>query len=636
MRHIFLACLATAAIVIPVAAFAQSSVVQPLAVEGMPPPKEKPYVVQVPSTDGFVHIRLSPDLGDDLPAVKAKLEQIPGVRIGDPTDYELTTIRDFPQTLIAVDQHQTMWDQGFDQELLDEHPYDFESHPRTVILGNLSLGDYVQPLRELVARTAAAKMLIALGQRGKSGELETCVVPTDEAEEPVKSKGPNCHSGAYRAGKNEDDASPDDAGYYTSKVVVRNHSDRPQHAALFLIDPAFGTHRLDFTGHRELAQIAPGASAETDTLSSLPNGDMLRGNFRVVTIWSEQPFDPAAIPTSFSAPAFSTSFAEYQNDVPSIGALGGGAPVLPGMAAFIAQFYSTVPYSADDIRNDVDKVQTRGAREAAHRCGASLIAPNLALTAAHCVAKFPFTGDGSKLVLSRRRIRIDSPHLGTDGTTYAISGVAVPAEYDPYCGGDRPENKPRDCPIARAESHDIALLLLRPDRGTDPKRVHVVSIAPGTPRPGTPLRTYGWGFTGVEAPGQADANVDENGVVQRSMADLQYGNLEVLDPAVCAKRMQAAIPGRTICTVPRKGTGHNVFTCVGDSGGPLVRINGKREELVGLTSFSKGCGYKDVPDVFTDATKYRTWIDAARRQLKAATVVRVPFTETTTSASARR
>jgi hypothetical protein len=635
MRHIVLACLAAAAS-IPSVAFAQSSNVQPLVVAGMPEPKEKPYVVQVPSTDGFVHIRLSPDLGDDLPAVKAQLERIPGVRIGDPTDYELTTIRDFPQTLIAVDQHQTMWDQGFDEELLDEHPYDFESHPRTVILGNLSLGDYVQPLRDLVAKTAPAKALIALGQHGKSGEIETCMLPVGAfgpSPEPVLL---NCHSGAYRAGRTEDDESADDVAYSASKVFVRNHSDRPQYAALFLIDPAFGTHRLDFTGHRALAQIAPGASAETDTLSSLPDGDLLRGNFSIVTIWSEQPFDPAAIPSSFSGPAFSASFAEYQNAVPAIGALGGGAPALPGMAAFIAQFYSTVPYSADDIRNDVDKVQTRGVREAAHRCGASLIAPNLALTAAHCVAKYPFTGDGSKLVLIRRRIRIDSPHLGTDGTTYAISGVAVPTEYDPYCGGDRPETKPRNCPIAKAEAYDIALLLLEPDRGTDPKKVHVVSIARAAPQPGAPLRTYGWGFTGIEAPGQADANVDENGVVQRSMADLQYGNLEVLDTKLCAQRMQTAIPDRTICTVPRKGTGHNVFTCVGDSGGPLVRINGKREELVGLTSFSKGCGYKDFPDVFTDATKYRGWIDVARKQLKADAVIRVPFTQDAASATSRR
>ena len=93
-----------------------------------------------------------------------------------------------------------------------------------------------------------------------------------------------------------------------------------------------------------------------------------------------------------------------------------------------------------------------------------------------------------------------------------------------------------------------------------------------------------------------------------------------------------------VCAVARRGARHNVFTCRGDSGGPLVRMTGKREELIGVTSWSMGCGYKDFPSVFTDVTKYRAWIQAARRQLAPGSAIRVPLPGTTAPAetAARR
>ena len=178
------------------------------------------FVMQTPSIDGFVHIRLSPDLGDDLPALKAQLEQMPGVRVGDPADYELTNLRDFPETLLAVDQHQgeADFEQGFvGQELLEEHPYDLEDHPRTIILGNLVLGDYAEALRELVARTAAAKTLIALGQRGAKDEIETCVKSADPETGDAR-VSVQCHPGRYREPKTDMAPRPT-----TSHIMARKY-----------------------------------------------------------------------------------------------------------------------------------------------------------------------------------------------------------------------------------------------------------------------------------------------------------------------------------------------------------------------------------------------------------------------------
>ena len=276
---------------VPGAAAAQSDAVSPqVAVV-------EQFVMQTPSTDGFVHIRLSPDLGDDLPALKAQLEQMPGVRVGNPADYELTNVRDFPKTLLAVDQHQAEadWVQGFmGQELLEEHPYDFEDHPRTIVLGNLVVGDYMRErCAELVARTAAAKTLIALGQRGAKDEIETCVKSTDPYA-PDARVSVQCHPGPYREPETDLASSPDDIAYDGSKILVQNRSDRPRYVIVFLIDPAFGTHRLDFAAQAKFAQLAPGASAEALSLSTDENA--LAGRYRLVTIWSDQPFDPDATP----------------------------------------------------------------------------------------------------------------------------------------------------------------------------------------------------------------------------------------------------------------------------------------------------------------------------------------------------
>ena len=154
--------------------------------------------MQVPSTDGFVHIRLNLDLGDGLEAVKAQLEQIPNARIADPADYELTTLRDFPQTLLAVDQHQAEmdWEKGYlEQELLEEHPYDLRitsahNHPRKPAVQGLCGFP-----RETIAKAAVAKMLMALGRSGAEGDIEICVEPMVELAAAGEPPPTQCHSG---------------------------------------------------------------------------------------------------------------------------------------------------------------------------------------------------------------------------------------------------------------------------------------------------------------------------------------------------------------------------------------------------------------------------------------------------------
>ena len=48
-----------------------------------------------------------------------------------------------------------------------------------------------------------------------------------------------------------------------------------------------------------------------------------------------------------------------------------------------------------------------------------------------------------------------------------------------------------------------------------------------------------------------------------------------------------------------------------------------RDELVGLTSWSIGCGAKDTPSVYTDVAYFSAWVDAARKAIKPDAVIRI-------------
>ena len=611
------------------------AVVATPAVAQTPPPAPVRQEVLTPSR--VINVRLNPDLGKALPAVRAALAGLP-VQVAEPADYELTTKRAFPQTLIAVDAREAEddWDTNFDPPDGGPRP-----EPRTFELGNLVLGDFRGSLQELISRAVRARSLLAMQSAGDTG-IESCLGWAGFGNSD-QLQAPDCHP--TDPPRDETDS---DFGQFVAGVT--NHSKAPRYVALLTVEPWLGVQRVDLAGGDSAKPLAPGASARS-AIVDLLNARSER--VYVVTISSDRPIDISAfvqpsfdaatavactegtvdcfVPAAAGDASWSVSVTGHRvyRDTPA--AMGGGLSVLAGMAPWMAEFYSTVPYTKGEIAADTklppaksEFLAKRSEEEREHRCGASVIAANLVVTAAHCVAKGKYAGDGMAKVMDERRIRVGSLQLGKEGTTYAIAGVAVPSSYLP----DRQDN-------------DIALLLIKPDRDTEPMDVRAITVGRAPIGGDTTLAGLGWGYTGV-VPAQANPLFNEARELQHNPEQLQFGMMDTLDQGKCKQTLGQKYSASMLCMVaPHSGRSsradHNVFSCRGDSGGPLVRKFGqKRDELVGVTSWSMGCGFKGFPSVYTDVTKFSRWIAVARKQLKDGAAITVDDPAAPVRQTARR
>ncbi|XP_030582999.1 duodenase-1-like isoform X2 [Archocentrus centrarchus] len=112
----------------------------------------------------------------------------------------------------------------------------------------------------------------------------------------------------------------------------------------------------------------------------------------------------------------------------------------------------------------------------------------------------------------------------------------------------------------------------------------------------------------------AEINLKENEICQvagwgktrtggETVDQLREVDVSVINPQVCREQWPG-LPANVICA---GGYGTNKGFCQGDSGDPLV-YNGL---VVGVASFNKNynCTYPDVPNIYTDISKYLPWIN---------------------------
>ncbi|GLW58035.1 serine protease [Kitasatospora phosalacinea] len=193
-------------------------------------------------------------------------------------------------------------------------------------------------------------------------------------------------------------------------------------------------------------------------------------------------------------------------------------------------------------------------------CGATLIKPGWAVTAAHCV------GDG----LGGRGLSIYAGSSSTthDGKSFSASKIVQAPAYNPG-----------------TMDSDIALIKL--NGAVSGLRPADLPAAGATVPAGTVADIAGWGV--LQEGGSAPAR-------------LQYAQVTVLDHSTCKKAYPGDITDQMLCAADPKG---HMDACNGDSGGPLLQDN----TLVGVISWGLGCASPGKPGVYTDVAKFRTWID---------------------------
>jgi hypothetical protein len=560
-------------------------------------------VSAAPSTK--VALRIAPELDQQYPLLRSIVSASGVAEIAEPADLLLTT----------------------GEELNDYAELDpvEGSSLNTVRLGKFASGEAQSALPRVLALLQRQKALIDLAKGSPPGGIEICRVDRDHPDKCLPKTEASAQGGWL-------------------STAFRNRSAAPKFVAIVETSADLAIKARALHGSDFVVRLKPG-----ERLFVPPSGFGSTGTSYQVVLVSDAPFDPSrfAQPSSLgssitcyvrlypecvaTAPpqtpmdglsgkafAYADQDRAYDAEEAPPPAMGGGYQVTRGDAEWMVELYAVHDYSAKQIEDDKklpalqqQHLAERSPEELAHACGGTIIGRDLVLTAAHCVATGRFLPPNESRVFDDRRVRVGSLLIGRGGETRAIVGMVI---HQGYTG------------LGTGLPNDIALLLLKSD---EPVRLGVPSlkVASILPKSGSTLAGLGWGFTQSVAQG-ANINLNESNQVQHNPQMLQVAQLEVIGATACSKRVNAKLQAGMLCLVTPRSVaasgGRPTFSCRGDSGGPLVRnYRSGEEELVGLTSWSLGCGDKDTPSVYTDVAHFSRWVDAARKAIRPGTVVRV-------------
>ena len=220
-------------------------------------------------------------------------------------------------------------------------------------------------------------------------------------------------------------------------------------------------------------------------------------------------------------------------------------------------------------------------------CTGALIAPNLVVTAAHCVESYRPGGlKGLRVITGRTWLDRTST-----GESLGVSRIVMALDSN----GKRRYRDQNSAPI-----WDVALIVL-----ASPSSATPLAIAGESERaawnPGRLVTTAGWGET------RAFTGAISN--------RLRVATQVVLPDGVCRRDGGPFYRPKTM--ICHGGPEGNSSSCAGDSGGPLVSPVGGGWRLIGLTSFGDAACRGNVPSVDnrTAADPVRSWVQGKAIEL---------------------
>lgn len=220
-------------------------------------------------------------------------------------------------------------------------------------------------------------------------------------------------------------------------------------------------------------------------------------------------------------------------------------------------------------------------------CSGSRLAPDLVITAGHCVIRYRPNQIGTLRVLSGRTFLNQTG----SGQTSQVEQILLPLDSE-----GRPKYRER----SGTASWDVALLKLRnPVTGPVIKLAGDDEVRAG--QPGARVQVTGWGVTRA-----TDSQV----------AKRLRGTGQVLLPDGVCQRDTGELfrPSLMLCLGGPKG---HASTCIGDSGGPLASRTTAGRRLVGLTSFGDADCRGNVPSVDTRVSSdpIRGWVGRTAKRV---------------------